>query len=463
LDPTRLRQLRRSPADVLTALEVERTDELDDELRFLVDWSITAPDSLPTLTRAVATRLQLTIARSELGAIRDAVVDHADDTIEQDRGAFTEAFDRAHRDGPPDDATIATLVGSMRIGEETVAGEFGSNLTLRIATRAAGVSINSLTSGGTGIPVAPRLLRPLRAPLQGTNAIVGVLAGGSPLARALTAFLVAVSGAIVAVRVAGADVNPVVLTLAILTFAITGAVSLLRARGRWRMAAGWVAFAAVVGVVLLGSALSGLLFDRTAPTPIGSLHSGDLIVVTDPGTIRVIDGTGDDALVDDITLAPGSRIELRDVGRADLARAVELQDATWKRVGFTNRFSVVNIVAFALGVVLLLRPERRARLGWLLTALVLIGAALLNASTQALERVMTGADPGPGGGGAKRIVVDAATWLHDQRAGLLVVLFVAVGVVIGAVWRSGTAAARAAGRRERAPGAAGGRGRPSSG
>lgn len=121
LDPARLSQLGLTAVETLDALEVEHTPELTDELAFLDHPSKPVPRWLPRLTKELASRRQIEIARAGLGHVRSALDDTArrGGVLMPPAQEFIDRFDRAKKADPTlPDAEVTALLTHMRIGEE---------------------------------------------------------------------------------------------------------------------------------------------------------------------------------------------------------------------------------------------------------------------------------------------------------------------------------------------------------
>jgi hypothetical protein len=262
--------------------------------------------------------------------------------------------------------------------------ELGFPALNRLVTRAPSVAVNGMTGTHSGIPVVSRLLRPVRGPLLAVSSLVSVMVGDSPFARAPTALVLAVCGAIVSLRIAGVDVP-------VGTFAISATLlTLVVFAAMFRAGAVGLALFLLVGAVIVGLSLAGpdmaeIVYDAplAGHEPIGATSTATFDRET---SIRVSVGTAPDRGVTDITIPAGAKLEFNDAGSLDTPTGTR-GAASWKAWGFTDRVSAFGVLASALGVVFLLRTAlgfRRFSIGHVI-ARILVGAGLLVAAA-------TGAD-----------------------------------------------------------------------
>lgn len=451
LDPQRLRQLGLGPAEVAPVIERlagPLTDEAAAELALLGD-----PDvgpllrTLPCTARLVTTAVQTSIAQEELPHVAEAVAtSNAAGAREADGGTFRRAVEAelGRTGGTISADAVPHLLEKLRLGSETVGSEVGFGQLNRVVSRGLAVAVNALTGTRAGVPGVSRLLRPLRAPVHGINAVVGVLAGSSPLARGLTALVLAAAGAVVALGVAGVSVpsGTFVISAALLTLTV---VLAMVHHGFWRLALPLAAGASVLALASTGPDLAEVVF--TAPTSVAErpLDSGTEIGLDGDARIRVRTGSAPDDSIDDLQVDDDAVVVLRDGGRL---RAVEATEdvAWWKTWGFVAQVSAVRLLAAATTLVGLVVLRRRwseagaadAELPLAVAAGTVVAALLAAFAPDIFDAALTGADPGPDGGGWKRALVDAATDLHGYQLELALVLLVGAAVLStlwGQLWR----------------------------
>lgn len=433
LEPQRLWDLGWGADDLCGALGVPYDGEVATELRFLSgDDEKQIPLRLPALTRAVTRRLQERIAAEELPRIAMAI----DLSVEAGGNesvtlrAFKERVKQATTDGLVPVDHVDDLVTALPIGAETVGTELGSRMTVRTLSRAAGVAVNMATNPRAGLGGAARVLRPLRAPLHGANALINVLTGSSPLARGLTAFILAAAGAIVAVRMAGVAVSGPLVGLASLLVFGAFAVALLRNR-TWWLIAPLAVLSLPIALALVGDDMGEIVYSQRSSSAT-EVASGASISFDAP-TVVVIDRSRDGAeLADEVLMAPGTDITVREGAATVRVPGQEPHEAGWKiwffLRGWGGWLTIGRAVLIAGALFALTRLGRHA--WWAMAALV--GLPLLALFLPTLARpVLTGE---PGESDVKDGLVSAAEGLADWKLPLLLVVLVAVLTVIGLGW-----------------------------
>jgi patatin-related protein len=445
LDPARYRQLGLTSATVVdtlaTVVGADTAAALRDELTFLDDHALPVPRTLPRCTDAVAYVLQLGVAQEELAQVALAVA--ASSTAganEPDYGEFRKAVEAARAKNPDravEAADAPGLVRQMRIGAETVGDELGYRLLNRTISSALGVVVNAATSPSAGLPVVGRVLRPLRAPLHGVNAIVRLVAGASPLARAATVALLAIAGAVVAFALVGRDVPAGLLVLAEVALIGAVVVALLRS-GMARLALPFAVGAGVIGLALVGPDLAEVVWSEGPATARTDLAEGNVIALPDGAVVRVVRPVEDQELVEDVEI-DGGRLELLVDG------AVLEQDepgesvAGWKTWGFLNEpvnvFSVVVVAGLALVGVGIGRSSRarRTRTAWIV-GLTVAAVLVVLFAPDLFDLLLTGSPQPADDAGWKDRLVDLATDLHGFSLEVVLVVLVLTGVAIGSGW-----------------------------
>lgn len=449
LDPQRLRQLGLGQAEVAPEIErlagVALPEDVRAELALLDDPEV-GPllRTLPRTARLLTTVVQTAIAQEELPHVAAAVATaSAAGAREADGGAFRAAVEAelARTGGSIRAEAVPELLHRLRIGSETVRTELGFGQLNRVVSRGLAVAVNALTGTRSGLPGVSRLLRPLRAPLHGINAVISVLAGGSPLARGLTALVLAAAGAVVALGVAGVGVpsGTFVLSAALLT--ITVVLAMLH-HGFWRLAVPLALGASVITLAAVGPDLADVVFTTPAPATEAALAPGREIALDADARLRIRTGAEPDDHVEDLQVDDDAVLVLRDGGDLRAVAATE-RVAWWKTWGFVAPLSVLRLLAVGLTVVGLLALRRR----WsdassgppiALAAGTVAAAVVAGFAPPVAEAVLTGADPGPRGGGWKRALVDAAADLHGYQLEVTLVLLVGAAVVSaawGQLWR----------------------------
>ncbi len=323
----------------------------------------------------------------------------------------------------------------MRIGSETVRDELGSSLFNRVISRTTAVAVNALTGEHAKIPVLPRVLRPLRTPIHASNSLVTWLTQASPLGRAVLAFVLAVSAAIVALAIGGADVPPGSLAIALVLLTGSMVVALLRI-GFGAVAVSMLLLAAVVGLTLTGEDLESVVYSEPDTETSVSLDANSRLEIPAGTVIDITVEAGDDRIDQDVVLDGDASITLR-TGEAVAVSVSEGQPfvEAWKRYGFTNPFGALRVLAL-LGLLALLVKviestpgsstwrdfwkHHRNAVGAIALALLLIvlGPAVSDA-------VLTGA---PGSNGLKDWFVDLAA--DFETYGLEVLLAAFVGITM---------------------------------
>lgn len=431
-DPKRIRSVYATVELALAAVQVACALEpgevlppaISEEILGLYEHGPSTIGTLPNLVARLTEQVQKTIACEELPNVARAVEDSRGNEVESRR--FKKAFDDAvDGTGKVEPAQAAALVQQMHIGTETVRTELGFPALNRLVTRAASVAVNGLTGTHSGIPVVSRLLRPARGPLQAVASLVSVMVGDSPFARAATAFVLAVCGAIVSLRIAGVDVpaGTFVISATLLTLVVFAAMFRSGAVG---LALFLLVGAAIVGLSLAGPDVAEIVYDAplVGHEPIGATSTATFDRET---SIRVSVGASPDRGVTDITIPAGAKLEFNDAGSLDTPTGTR-GAADWKRWGFTARpVSAFSAITFAVGGLFLLRTALRRRSfgSGHITARVVLGAGLIAAaiySADAFDAVLTGPETALGW---KHQLVDLATRLSGY--GLEITLLVVVG------------------------------------
>lgn len=419
-----------------------------------------APEALPHTAAFLAEQIQLAIARTELPHIADAI----DATIERngnevDRGAFRRAVRGAfpvapgptpadaHRPDPvptpPSDDEIAGLVAKLQTGSETLADEVGYGLLTRVASRALTVTVNAISAPASAIPVAGRLLRPMRAPVRAVSALFELLTALDPTRRAIAAFLAAIAGAVLALRLLGGDVPAALVAASAAVFVVLIVTAALRSG---LVLSGLVLAAAglVITLTLLGSDLRLLLYDEIAPTTTTAATVGSSLTVDDDGVLRLTTGDGAQRRITDQPLSGGDVVTFRSTGGTLAGADTGPRTQGWKQLLFLGRprcsdapaalratcggdrgpVSVFNVLVVLGTASALLGKTRRRQI-----LIVAAGLVTVVLSPLAFSTLLTGAEP-VDGGGVKGWLVSVATTLHDYGLLLLLVLLVGAGVLL---------------------------------
>ena len=417
LDPARLRQLRQGPADVMQCLEgllvqldhgdpdetftrVWKNNEeaIAKELAFLErDATLATPKSLPRTVKVLAYALQTQICRQELPVLHDAIKLSRDaGGNEGDGGAFRLLFGRKTKaaGGQVLPRDVPELLRAARVGEESATDEIGHDMFTRTAGQTAAVAVKVLTGARGQVPLLSRVARPLRAPTMVLYGLTRAMTTDSHFARFLLAVALAVSGALLGVRIADEGaVSGTAAGIAALVFLSALGVALLRSRA-------WTGLPALALLAVIGLALAG-----------------------GPGTRQILYDIPDDA-------------------------------PTWKRWGFVDPWSAV-LVLLVLVTVAALVGFGRALVGRRRTtpppgletrqwetadrgryyrlfrrgALIVILAPVAMLMVQwVFERVMLGT---PYTNDVKNWLIKAARWLDDRSVLLLAIALAVFGAVIG--------------------------------
>jgi patatin-related protein len=219
LDPKRLRQRRLPSAAVLSVLEtialggdgegpvpdVQKKawdrPAIAKELEYLDRTELPTPVALPAATVAVATRLQLEIAREELRSVADAVADDFSDGAARPFAAqsFMDGVRRIAGNDRLSRSDAARLFQTCWVGAEKIGDEVGSDLFARTLSTATAVaaSAGQGTSSGLAWP-----LRSFLASLRGFGlslwAMTRAAVQGSRAGAAFIVAMLAIGGALVA-------------------------------------------------------------------------------------------------------------------------------------------------------------------------------------------------------------------------------------------------------------------------
>ncbi|MGE0509608.1 MAG: patatin-like protein [Acidimicrobiia bacterium] len=425
-DPQRIRQLHsteeRARDAVTKACNGHLPRDVGEEIKRLFAGGGDRMRSMPALAAHLAEQVQTKIACEELPNVADA--------IERSRGnesetrAFRRAYDAAlDKGGLPLDRA-KDLVRQMHIGTETVRTELGFGTLNRLTTRGASVVVNALTGTHSGVPVLPRVLRPLRAPLHAVASLVSVMVGDSPLSRAVAAFVLAVAGAIVSLELVGIDVPTG--TFAISAILLTGlvVVAMLRSGFVW-LGACVLAGAAVVGLTLVGSDLRPVVYTIVGETTT-PIESGSFVDFGDGVILQITSGER----VQTIEIPEPGTVEFR-TGGTIKRPSLEHPDG-WKRWGFENPegVTVFQVVVWGLAAAIAVRGVRLLRAaGWfglLWRWAVAAGMAVVAAiSKPYFEKVFEGKK---GDNELKDRVMSVAEALEGYS--LEVVLLVIVGIAV---------------------------------
>lgn len=398
---------------------------------------------LPSLVRAVTRQRQLAIAREEIPQLCDAI-----DRSARSGGNETASrrfYDAAKEPGALDaDAAVVSVVEKLRIGDETAATELGSRLMVRNLTRAATVGTNAITGADSGLPAVRGPLRALRAPLRFASAVIGTLTSASPLARGLTAMILAAAGAIIALRLAGVELGGLLVGAATVVFVGVAVVSLVRL-GVWRFALLVAVLAVPFTMAMVGGDLREVFFDQIEVTRV---QVGDAVRITFGSEVRVdvrdpsFPWRGSESVV----VGPDTVTALL-VGATEVSVGYEPVPHWWKSVFIADwRLAPFTWAMFVVALWCLVRAIRRPspplrgtrdrrtsswrrvpwrRIGWVAGAIVAVGLGVTNQLLA--ERLLTGRELSRG---RRATLVDWAASLADHQVVVLLVL-VAVGTVVG--------------------------------
>ncbi|MEX2627825.1 MAG: patatin-like protein [Ilumatobacteraceae bacterium] len=424
------------------------------ELDVLLGADDPAGCELPATTAAMIRRLQLAVARDELPNVRDAILD-AREAGGNERGSrkFLEMMPATvlgtsgatSGTGTLDDEQVARLVTEMKIGAETARTELGSNLMVRTAVRTATVATNALTGTKSGLSAVQVPLRAVRAPLRVVSAVIGALTGASPLSRWLSALILGGAGAVLAVHLAGTDVNRLVLASAGVLFVGALVVALVRL-GTVRFAVLFAVLSIPVVLALAGSSMRDVVydqFDRTTVTvspsmTVSEFRDATTVTVRPPETVRTGGRFGPSELTLDVD--DDALVEL--LAGSERAVVTTEQHRPWWKSALVERHGGLPWAGWALAAaalallagaaIRLARPGRSDARRWPLAAagtVLAVGAVLLGLWGEGL---LTGPVRDHG---RRQWVVARAEQLGDWR--LEVLLVVLVG--IGAAYRLGAA------------------------
>jgi hypothetical protein len=439
LDPARLAQVHSTSAEAVAAIEsgtgvilppgaVAEFDYLDNRD------SQPIPGALTLTARTLSRSVQVDIARAELPLVAEAI------RASERRGANAEAS-RAFALAVPSadeladpaqvaDEDVAALFRQMEIGRETIADELGYSLMNRTMSHGVAVALNALTGRESGLPFVSSFLRPWRAPLQALNSLVSVMTSGSRLARGATAFILAVAGAVVALRLVGIDVPPGTFAIAALVFVGAVLVAMLRS-GFVRLGVVFAIAGLLIAMTLIGAAMASLVYSTETASPASEIGEGSVVDVDGQTVLRITRGTGDDALIDDIE-AGGAVIEWRNGGAVVRGEPDADHVSGWKRWGFVNPLSLARLVLALVAVGLLLVAWRRVGRGGsgVLPAVVAVVLALMAlVLPRAAEAALTGSPP-ESGSNPKSLLVDVAEALEGFGLEIVLIVMVGLGVAI---------------------------------
>lgn len=280
LDPRRLRQCGVTPDDVLDLLA--RLDDgaapspttasvVRSELGFLDPAAapfVSLPRALPHTAAAFSRLVQLDIARDELPHVVRAVERSIEDGAgEGDGGTFRSDYREATRSIAPqhlDADTVQRLVRTCRIGEETAGGEVGEDLLTRTGGRTLVVAVKALTGSASGLSWPGRVLRPVRQVAMVTYAVTRAVTTSSRTGVAISAVLFAVAGALIGMHLLGSPVNPVLLFLALVVVLFGLFLSVVRS-GLWSVLPALLALL-VVALALVGPGIGEVVTTGDADT-----------------------------------------------------------------------------------------------------------------------------------------------------------------------------------------------------
>lgn len=413
LDPARLRQLRRTSVEVHAALAaLAVTGESDPagplhrnwdqvsaavagELVFLDDDARATPKVLPAATGALTFAAQTAVAVEELPVLYEAVeLTRRMGGREGDSGAFRLRYEQATRaTGRLEPAHAGELLRSVRVGEERAIDEVGHDLLTRTAGQGAAVAVKVLTGERAGAPWVNRLARPLRSPTMLLYGLTRAMTTDSNFVRFLLASSLAVSGALLGVRLAEPSVlDGAVAGIAAAVFVVALGLALLRSGAYSGLPA--LALLAVIGLAIAGEEISAVLYGSFATAPTwkrwGFIDPWSVVLVLLLlATITAVVGFG---------RAASARWRVRP-GRGVTAEQWETTD----RAGY---YALVRRAAW----IVLLAPVSVLTVQWV------------------FEQLMLGAE---GTSAVKDWLVDAAGWLEARSVLLLAVALAVFGAVIG--------------------------------
>jgi hypothetical protein len=461
LDPTRLRRLACTPDHVITEVNTilggslpdeqqkviggrtltdEETGLIRKELKFLEEpgtADVVVPRGLPTTTRIIATRLQTLIAQKELPGVNAAINRSTRlGAAEPDGRRFRDAFEKAETGGRVDPLKVPELVRTLDVGRETLGADLGQRMLNRVALQGSAVAVNVLAGDHTALPFISRVAARLKSPLHALNSVASVMLSGTKFSQAATVLILATAGAIVALRLLGAEVPSGLLVVAEFLLAGTVLVAMLRS-GFVRQALVLAVLAVVLGLAIAGDqVVEDVVYTGTPATAEATLET-DRAIELAPGSILRVENRAnneDEGLINDM---PASRVIIQHGSGTLLAEPAKSTDPAWKRWGLTNEYSAFRLGA-ALGLVLIaahsVRTGRRRAGGWTVRGLIAPVAAAMGATVVWVygprigDALVTGTT---GESWPKDLLVDTARILHGIEVTLVVLLLVLVPMAIG--------------------------------
>lgn len=347
LDPARLRQLGVGPDTVISELMPghEQDTTIRAELAFLADADLMVPRSLPECSKVIASQVQTEIAKHELPAVYDAVLQgNENHAVDGDGGGFRRAYEAASKEGSePAISEVAGLVRRCRIGEETAGEELGQDALTRTAGRMAIVMANAVTGDRAGVPWPAKVVSPLRQVGLAVYAVTESTTTASKTGIGISAAIFALAGAIVAMNLLGTAINVGLVFLASLILLIGAVVAIMRS-GVWSQLP--VALAIVViTMAMIGPDMADVITSDGNPGTTEALAAGDEVLAT--GTVEVVVKTPDgqetsQTLTDaEVAIRPES---------AAIVRAGEDADAGWKDTLFLDPWSVATVLLIVASV-----------------------------------------------------------------------------------------------------------------
>lgn len=412
LDPARVAQKCPTPvaaANLVARLATGSDDGLpaptraavEAELAYVGDAKQARPLSLPVSARLLADRIGTDLLREELPNVALAVV-----ATEQDGGgmngaaaSFVTAVDRAVADAggaahlPV--ATVADLLGTCMVGEESVADELGSDAGTRLATTALAVGAGALRGQQSGLGALRNPFRVVRTAMVAVAVVARAATQTGAIGSLLIGAGLAGAGLCIGADLGGADV-PGALTAASVALAVVWAVVTIAAAGTWAVVfplivvlgvalsltaddlgrgldsapSGWratviespeAATRVMAGIALVGALLVGLSLGRTVAARgwLRPSHPGRIAVivalVATAVWLRRQGASTICATLSDGSTCPDATVPARKEDLLDgLARLRDLLPVTL----------AVALPAGLLGLDLLRRGSRRARLAW---------------------------------------------------------------------------------------------------
>jgi hypothetical protein len=241
-------------------------DAAAQELAFLDRPGARAPKSLPVCARSVARRIQLRILQEELPEIANAIdfdirdgakeKGPADDFLRAERDVQLPATEDGPRLRPRD---AAALLPRLRVGEEKVTDESGSDLFTMTLTTAAAVGVTAFSGASSGLPRIGRgLVAAFRSPVLWLWVMARNAVSSHKTGFAVLVTLLASGGALLAISALANVALPGVLAAAGTVLLLAGvALALLRLKVK----RGLVAILGVVLVVALFLAVPSILVD----------------------------------------------------------------------------------------------------------------------------------------------------------------------------------------------------------